>query len=84
MSNTVKTLLYPFIQGIRLFSRLRKGKALMYLLAYIVVFTFEVLLFFRMIYLPESLRFLIIMYIMAGMIFTEFHFEDYAVKNGTS
>lgn len=76
MSNTVKTLLYPFLVGIRLFSRFRRGKILMYLLAYLFVFSFEGLLFFQILYVPNLVRTFVIMYLILGMIFVEFHFDD--------
>ncbi len=76
MSNTVKTLLYSFLVGIRLFSRFRRGKILMYLLAYLFVFSFEGLLFFQILYVPNLVRTFVIMYLILGMIFVEFHFDD--------
>lgn len=76
MSNTVKTLLYPFLVGIHLFSRFRRGKILMYLLAYLFVFSFEGLLFFQILYVPNLVRTFVIMYLILGMIFVEFHFDD--------
>lgn len=76
ISNTVKTLLYPFLVGIRLFSRFRRGKILMYLLAYLFVFSFEGLLFFQILYVPNLVRTFVIMYLILGMIYVEFHFDD--------
>jgi len=76
MSNTVKTLLYPFLVGIRLFSRFRRGKILMYLLAYLLVFSFEGLLFFQILLVPNLVRTFVIMYLILGMIYVEFHFDD--------
>lgn len=76
MPDRVKTLLYPFLIGIRLFSRFRRGKLLMYLLAYLFVFSFEGLLFFQILYVPDLVRTFIIMYLILGMIFVEFHFDD--------
>lgn len=76
MPNTVKTLLYPFLAGIRLFSRFRRGKILMYLLAYLFVFSFEGLLFFQILYVPNLVRTFVIMYLILGMIYVEFHFDD--------
>jgi hypothetical protein len=76
MSNTVKTLLYPFLVGIRLFSRFRRGKILMYLLTYLFVFSFEGLLFFQILYVPNLVRTFVIMYLILGMIYVEFHFDD--------
>ncbi len=76
MPNTVKMLLYPFLAGIRLFSRFQRGKILMYLLAYLFVFSFEGLLFFQILYVPNLLRTFVIMYLILGMIYVEFHFDD--------
>ncbi len=76
MPNSFKTFLYPFLVGIRLFSRFRRGKVFMYLLAYLFVFSFEGLLFFQILYVPDLVRTLIIMYLILGLIFVEFHFDD--------
>lgn len=46
MSNTIKTLLYPFLAGIRLFSRFKRGKTFTFLLILLCMFLFEGLLFF--------------------------------------
>lgn len=84
MPNTIKTLLYPFIVGIRLFSRFRRGKILIYLLAYLFVFSYEGLILLEIIYIPALLKLLIQMYVIVGMLHVEFHFEDYVAKHGTS
>ncbi len=48
----------------------------MYLLAYLFVFSVEGLLFFQILYVPNLVRTFVIMYLILGMIFVEFHFDD--------
>lgn len=76
MPNTVKTLLYPFLAGIRLFSRFKRGKTLIFLLIMLGMFLFEGLLFFEIIYIPLFVKSLIQLYVLVGMLHVEFHFDD--------
>lgn len=84
MPNIIKTLLYPFLIGIRLFSRFKRGKTFIFLLILLCMFLFEGLLFFEIIYIPILLKSLIQLYVLIGMLHVEFHFEDYAAKHETS
>ncbi len=76
MPYTVKTLLYPFLVGIRLFSRFRRGKTFMYFLTLLCMFLFEGLLFFEIIYIPSLLKLLIQLYVLVGMLYVDCHFDD--------
>ena len=76
MSNTVKTLLYPFLAGIRLFSRFKRGKTFTFLLILLCMFVFEGLLFFEIIYIPSLLKLLIQLYVLVGMLYVDCHFDD--------
>ena len=76
MPNTVKTLLYPFLVAIRLFSRFKRGKTFTFLLILLCMFIFEGLLFFEIIYIPSLLKLLIQLYVLVGMLHVEFHFDD--------
>jgi len=83
MLRTVKTLLYPFLFGVRLFSTFRRGKIFMYCLAYLFMFSFEGLLFFEILSIPGLLRTLIILYVIFGMIYIEFYIEDEIARTRT-
>lgn len=76
MSNKVKTLLYPFFVGTRLFSRFKRGKIFIYCLMWLCMFVFEGLLFFEVIYIHVLLKVLIQLYVAIGVIYIEFYFED--------
>lgn len=76
MPHSLKSLLYPFLVGIRLFSRFKRGKTFTFLLILLRMFLYEGLLFFEIIYIPSLLKLLIQLYVLVGMLHVEFHFDD--------